>query len=825
MSSPMPKMSSVVQRISPELARSLPWDALLQLFEVRKGLNELERVLGFPRGTVSKAQRIYPTDQHERSLRGLSAKAHQAILKRIATKFSTSAEMQVWMKLNWPSQLLEQTQGTLHDLYEVVDRNSQIPPWGIFPMDYIELDEEAELVDLLVQNKEVQVLWITGLPGSGKSTLAASLAGRDWKKIGNPYEKILWVDAEQGSYAEGLRQIAYQLDLSENSTVTIEQKLQGLIRRNKILIILDGLHEVEGLSAWRGLAGYLGRLVVTSRIRLAKNLLEADRHLRQWVLGGFTPTQCRQFLARYNQDSDLSALDFIIRYTGGLPLALRLLMGPMLDLNISPAKLQEQLEKYQLNVLQYPPGMEQRNTNLRLCFEVSFRILLERFPDSALYFRSAGVFATRTISQALLRRAAGISESLADIQVVATLQRYNFLDTLVIQGEHFVKMHVLLHEYAREELERSNQQTFVKERYREAVYAWAMNIHLDFANGEYSAALKWHAPDILAVLEELIGKAAWGRALDLMNKLFQFLLTEGQSSAMPQIISEIDSRLPQDIPVARLVKLTLHNYLGTLAMVEHKLSLALEQYELVQQLGEGLPLEPVWTDQYWREMGSAILGKARCWLYNDQVQEALNYLSSTYPTYVFSINSGDDIQMEKALLLAELFDEAGQFELALDRFEAGLELCKKISNPIKTNAVLGLQANCYRRMGNLTQAIEILSLLFAKERQPDGLLAEIGLDLAGVLAETQQYSPAEAVLDQVEMLLQDYEETNSYNADFARLWKYRAEIRRTLNDYLEAIQCAKRSLNYWRRIPDVSDEQKKMRELIEIMEEELSKNS
>ena len=159
------------------------------------------------------------------------------------------------------------------------------------------------------------MLWLTGAGGSGKSTLALSLVRRDWERLKKQYEKIFWVNVAQANYAEGLHQMGESLDLDGESIRDIEQKLRSLTRKRKVLFILDDLQDVSGLLEWQQLAGSLGKLLVTSRTRLAENELRANGQWHQIQLGGFSLAQSRQFFA----DSS-PALETLVEKTGGLPL-------------------------------------------------------------------------------------------------------------------------------------------------------------------------------------------------------------------------------------------------------------------------------------------------------------------------------------------------------------------------------------------------------------------------------------------------------------------------------------------------------------------------
>ena len=460
MSSSEPIMSSRVPRIPYQLAHSLPWDDLYSLFHLKRGISELESVLQLQQGTLSKAQREYPAHKQGKPIRGISAKVHQHILDRMAERFQTGEQMRTWIKKNWSAQLLDLSANYLDRLYDILDLARQIPQVGVFPKDHIPRKEEIEIVDLLMTSKQVQVIWITGVPGTGKRTLALSLVRCHWERLKQEYDKILWVNAEQTSYADGLRQIAVALDIVETSIGAIEMRIKNLTRRRKILIILNTLHDVDRLIEWRQLIGYLGRLVVSSGKRLVESELMADRQLHQIRLGGFSHEQGHEFMAGFYDDQNLAenqrAVDAILEYTAGLPLALRILSGPMIELGLSAPEMQVRLERYALDALESPLGLNTPESSLRMCFDDTYKVLANRYPDAVRYFQCAGIFRTCTINKSLMGEMLSVSNTLMEDKMAGALLRFNFLDVLKLYGERFIQLHPLLHEYAREKLTNSN---------------------------------------------------------------------------------------------------------------------------------------------------------------------------------------------------------------------------------------------------------------------------------------------------------------------------------------------------------------------------------
>jgi tetratricopeptide (TPR) repeat protein len=154
---------------------------------------------------------------------------------------------------------------------------------------------------------------------------------------------------------------------------------------------------------------------------------------------------------------------------------------------------------------------------------------------------------------------------------------------------------------------------------------------------------------------------------------------------------------------------------------------------------------------------------------------------------------------------------------ALACFEAVLEM----SQGQKMNWVLERQANCYRYLREIERAIEIYSSLFAEQDQPADFRAAVGLGLSDSLTENGQPLEAWQVLAEVEIILRDYIELDAFNVHFARLWKYRAITARALNENNVALECARKSLDYWMKIPDSDFEEKQMQDVVNDIEDEM----
>ncbi|MCX6080386.1 MAG: NB-ARC domain-containing protein, partial [Chloroflexi bacterium] len=630
-------MSRLFPRIPKEISHDLPWPALLGLFDVQT-ITGLEEALKLKDGTLSKASRGFYASPGGELTRGLSANVHQTLLDGMAKRFSSADQMRAWMSENWPGSLLNLTAQALEALYENVDLVHQIPQVGTFPIDYIERNEKEEILKLLLNNKQVQVLWLTGPGGSGKSTLALSLVRLDWHRLKKHYEKIFWVNVEQANYADGLRQIAESIDMAGESVGAIEQKLRSLTRKSRVLFILDNLQDVAGLLEWQRLAGSLGKLIITSRTRLAENELRANGLLQQIQLGGFSLEQGSKFFADTSP-----AMEALVEKTGGLPLALRILSGLKLELGYSAQEIQTKLEQFALDALEYPASQDSRETSLRFCFDITYQVLAKTNPQAANYFDYAGAFQTRTILKTLLDDIANVANTLAGDKLTAILLRYNLVDVLNIKGERFIQLHPLLYEFAREKLALLTGENAFDQRYNDAIYAWVYRTHDEVLNGVHRLSHQIHVQDILHVLDGLMGNQQWQKVIWIFKLTFELFVIDNPSEGKPyELISFIEAHLAEeDLPEIILLRMMLSHRKSVLGILKPDQIQRGPLLELAYHLGKSIePIEEL-NNLYWQER-SQVLREMIQWLKGEgRDAEALALLNSEEAALVFSNISPD----------------------------------------------------------------------------------------------------------------------------------------------------------------------------------------
>jgi tetratricopeptide (TPR) repeat protein len=762
-------MSRSLPKIEPALSLKLPRADLLKLFAVET-ITGLEKTLKLTDGTLSKAMPEYPTYAKPQPVRGLSALAHQTLLDGLAERFSTGEQMRAWMNLHWPAELLSKTGGWLEVFYENLDQAEQVPQMGIFPTDYLERPEKAEILRLLLTSNPVQVLWLTGPGGTGKSTLALSLVRLSWAQLKRHYKQVFWVNLEQANYEEGLRQLADSLDLVGESIGVIEEKLRSLSDKQKILFILDDVSTPADLTEWRQLAGTQGKLVVTSRTRLAENELHADGRFHQIQLGGFSLAQSCQFF-----EDTSPAMTALFEQTGGLPLALRLLSALKLELGYSAQEIQLKLEQFALEALESPTGPPTRGTSLRFCFGLSYQALVKSHPQSAHYFECAGIFKSRTLLKTLLDDVAEIDNPPTGDKLTAILLRYNLVDVLNIKGERFIQLHPLLYEFAREKLNGSASAAQVETRYPQAISDWVFQAHLALENGLQLVSIQRHRSDLLQALISWIRQQEWRSVINLFDPAFELLFLDNSDLENGNnLIATLESYLPdEESSEITLFKIMLINRKVDQMEFSSDLSQAMPLLESVIALQKTIHPIAGLEAAYWHEAINARLGIAKYMQIEERFADALDFLRSEEAVVIFEHSETNDL----GFLIALLLESTGEYAQALATLQS--IQTKYVINPvsrIEETYMLVRQADCYYKLDQLDQATQLYEAAFAEEQYPPLLRAEFGLSLAGCLESNRQLVHRDQVLEIVEGLMADNE-----SALFQRVLSRVAEIRSHAN--------------------------------------------
>jgi tetratricopeptide (TPR) repeat protein len=180
---------------------------------------------------------------------------------------------------------------------------------------------------------------------------------------------------------------------------------------------------------------------------------------------------------------------------------------------------------------------------------------------------------------------------------------------------------------------------------------------------------------------------------------------------------------------------------------------------------------------YWHEAVSTRLGIAKCMQVEERFLEALEFLRSAESVAIFEYSESNDLDF----LIASLLESTGEYAQALATLVS--IQARYVNNPpsrIEETYMLVRQADCYFKLNQLEQATQLYEAAFAEEQYPPLLRAEFGLSLAGCLDSAGQLHRRDQVLDVVEDLLPDTE-----NSMLKRMLARVAEFRNCPNTIID----------------------------------------
>jgi len=231
-----------------------------------------------------------------------------------------------------------------------ISRN-QLP----FTKAYIELAGRDSLVNttLAVLNDvhARAIVTIDGVGGIGKTALAQEIALICHKK--KLFDNVVWLSAAKGNFQSigippaltldaVLNAIGHQLgvdDITQLPAIEKEMRIQALLRRHRVLIVLDNLETAAEAQTEivRRLQPMLGssKALLTSRQRFLGDLYTIH-------LDGLPTVSAQKFLHQEALARNISAVatssitevERIVQITGGSPLAMKLVVGQLSYLSI-----------------------------------------------------------------------------------------------------------------------------------------------------------------------------------------------------------------------------------------------------------------------------------------------------------------------------------------------------------------------------------------------------------------------------------------------------------------------------------------------------------
>lgn len=329
-----------------------------------------------------------------------------------------------------------------------------LPPFQALPAISDFTGREAELKELgKCLRRRGAICVIHGMGGVGKTSLATRLA---YMLRGHFPDGVLWANlkAEPLSPEEllpilgGFAQ-AYGLDVREQAGFVERSRLvQGMLADKRVLIVLDNAHASADVLPLLPPTGRCSVLITTRNHKLLD-----DRTPTYFNLLPFNAKESLAFL----QDAagkiglervaaDRPAAQYLVERVGGLPLALRIIVGFLKEApTLSLAEYNGLLAAHPLDQLS---DWEDAARNVRACFAISYQhlpITLQGF------WSNLSIFEGRDFS---VEAAAAVqAEPLAETKLsLGRLHALSLIDLAGLSASTRYRLHPLLQTLAREKL-------------------------------------------------------------------------------------------------------------------------------------------------------------------------------------------------------------------------------------------------------------------------------------------------------------------------------------------------------------------------------------
>ena len=218
----------------------------------------------------------------------------EKIAKRVLKSIGISS------KIDYVLEFLPKTK----EFFKILPESNKLPALNL---DYINRDEEQEIVNLLSNLNYIQIYGISGI---GKSEISKAIAGI----IRKEYDTIVWLDGEVLAKNNcGLSSVQI---LKFNSNINIE----FLLHHSKCLLIIDNLNENinEFLNNFQRANRKESKCIITS---LQKNVSQSNSYHLKYL----NKKKALRILYNINPQPTSRIRDIIIESIKGYPLVLRLI--------------------------------------------------------------------------------------------------------------------------------------------------------------------------------------------------------------------------------------------------------------------------------------------------------------------------------------------------------------------------------------------------------------------------------------------------------------------------------------------------------------------
>jgi len=313
--------------------------------------------------------------------------------------------------------------------------------------------DEKAVIEILSVKSQYRGVVVTGIGGAGKSTtVKSSVRQAVLKSDFSLYnDDVLWVNCENKVYSEILLSLSDECGVDHQQPVkNVELFVRKKLQEKAILLVLDGVDELEYVRPLLDLLNNKSKLIVSSRNVPSKAFLSelcfAHHKLSSSLSFAEIEILIKNITGISPQEKDRDAIWKLEKATGGLSLAWVILSSLILETQESWANLQN---RFHFDMLESGTSSTKHNS-VRASLLLSYDALHSKHKTAAILFSLLGLFNFPNIPLPLLRSIYAHLDSDSLEEDLAVLMRYGQVEVHTKGDVRFVAVHALVARYARD---------------------------------------------------------------------------------------------------------------------------------------------------------------------------------------------------------------------------------------------------------------------------------------------------------------------------------------------------------------------------------------
>jgi len=578
------------------------------------------------------------------------------------------------------------------------------------------------------------------------------------------------------------------------------------------------------------LVGAQGRILITSRSRLP--LVQAKNYrLVHLELPALDNEQGRKLLEtmleRSFTEDEKQDVERILQIIGCLPLALVLVASLAISPHISIARLANQLESHPLNALTIAGPQPSPETSVCVSLEITYAYLLEYHPQAAAAFVALGIFTRPQSTIQILRHALLADQSTQEQDRIISLLNFHHLITQTeLDGVAVWQMHPLLHELAKEYLHKDpSLSEKLQHQFVNATIVALAQLRDDFQhNRPVGRIFDFIKADIFEISIGLLHDGQIIVALNMLENASALLIDAGHLVEYQSWMEHLTAQLQSvDLP-AEPIKMAVANFVN---LHTGSVYASLNDWDRARERWRAVDFTRVREP----EIRQVVLGqvvKARSLevivLSRQGMLETAQMVLEDAQREFRGLGVDEVQQPEWQEALIDWFIVRGDLQPANQAAQMALALYQDGDNRVKMIQIQKTIADILLMDKDYESAEVELRQLLEAEIASLSIKAELHINLALVLLQTQKPQDALSQLGQAEEILDSFPE-GTFPDSFARLWSYRTWGSEQLGKMKQAIDQAHKSLYYWRKLPNSETSQQTIMDMILRIEKELMKDN